>query len=177
MIWWCSFDVELVSDIISHLWILTVNYIQMCFFHLWKFLFKETYCNIDRTIVFDSNIDRTCLMGITWWHSKDSWWWNIEPPMIMLFVQLMMTWMKWEMNEWERKAVLLSRWELAESNDDDDERLLRWKDDVDDLKWVSKWKTTHENMRHTYHHSVDCEVTLLLDCSYRDDDYRYLMNY
>jgi hypothetical protein len=36
---------------------------------------------------------------------------------------------------WNKKTKhLLKRCELAEINDDDDERLLRWKDDVDDLK-------------------------------------------
>ncbi len=39
---------------------------------------------------------------------------------------------------WERK-ILLKRCELAESKDDDDERLLRWNDDVDDLKKKKKF--------------------------------------
>ncbi len=76
-------------------------------------------------------------MSITRWHTKYCWGWYIKPPMIMLFRQLMMTLKNRISNSYllrYKKKCLLKRCELAESKDDDDERLLRWNDDCDDLQ-------------------------------------------
>lgn len=66
-------------------------------------------------------------MCVAGWHTKYGRRWDVKPPMIMLFSQLMMT-LKNNVIEIEffaRDITLLKRCELAESKEEDDERLFR----------------------------------------------------